>query len=59
MFLTGLGALLIFGGLLYMLRATIWRGPLAVGLHLDRFAARWNRLAGAWDSLGSHRTGRE
>ncbi|MCK1734891.1 hypothetical protein IVA79_13170 [Bradyrhizobium sp. 138] len=29
MFLTGLGALLIFGGLLYMLRATIWRGPLS------------------------------
>lgn len=29
MFLTGLGALLIFGGLLYMVRATIWRGPLS------------------------------
>ncbi|RXT41815.1 hypothetical protein [Bradyrhizobium betae] len=29
MFLTGLGALLIIGGLLYMLRATIWRGPLS------------------------------
>lgn len=29
MFLTGLGALLIFGGLLYMMRATIWRGPLS------------------------------
>lgn len=29
MFLTGLGALLIFGGLLYMARATIWRGPLS------------------------------
>ncbi|RTE91372.1 MULTISPECIES: hypothetical protein [Bradyrhizobium] len=29
MFLTGLGALLIFGGLLYMLRTTIWRGPLS------------------------------
>ena len=29
MFLTGLGALLIFGGLLYMARTTIWRGPLS------------------------------
>lgn len=29
MFLMGLGALLIFGGLLYMARATIWRGPLS------------------------------
>ena len=29
MFLTGLGALLVFGGLLYMVRATIWRGPLS------------------------------
>ena len=29
MFLTGLGALLIFGGLLYIVRATIWRGPLS------------------------------
>lgn len=29
MFLMELGALLIFGGLLYMVRATIWRGPLS------------------------------
>lgn len=29
MFLMGVGALLIFGGLLYMVRATIWRGPLS------------------------------
>lgn len=29
MFLMGLGAVLIFGGLLYMVRATIWRGPLS------------------------------
>ncbi|MET4391829.1 drug/metabolite transporter (DMT)-like permease [Bradyrhizobium sp. F1.4.3] len=29
MFLTGLGALLIFCGLLYIVRATIWRGPLS------------------------------
>jgi hypothetical protein len=29
MFLTGLGALLVLGGLLYMVRATIWRGSLS------------------------------
>lgn len=29
MVLMGLGALLILGGLLYMARATIWRGPLS------------------------------
>ena len=29
MFLIGLGALLVLGGLLYMVRATIWRGPLS------------------------------
>jgi len=29
MFLMGLGALLVLGGLMYMARATIWRGPLS------------------------------
>jgi hypothetical protein len=29
MFLMGLGALLVLGGLLYMVRATIWRGSLS------------------------------
>ncbi|MEH2505199.1 hypothetical protein V1290_004010 [Bradyrhizobium sp. AZCC 1578] len=29
MFLMGLGALLVIGGLLYMARTTIWRGPLS------------------------------
>ena len=29
MFLVGLGALLVLGGLLYMVRAAIWRGPLS------------------------------
>ena len=29
MFLMGLGALLVFGGVLYMARATIWRGSLS------------------------------
>jgi hypothetical protein len=29
MFLMGLGALLVLGGFLYMVRATIWRGSLS------------------------------
>lgn len=29
MFLMGLGALLVLGGILYMARAAIWRGPLS------------------------------
>jgi hypothetical protein len=29
MFLIVLGALLVLGGLLYIVRATIWRGPLS------------------------------
>jgi hypothetical protein len=29
MFLIGLGALLVLGGVLYMVRATIWRGSLS------------------------------
>jgi len=29
MFLMGLGALLVLGGILYMARATIWRGALS------------------------------
>jgi hypothetical protein len=29
MFLIGLGALLVFCGVLYMTRAAIWRGPLS------------------------------
>jgi hypothetical protein len=29
MFLIGLGALLVIGGILYMARAAIWRGPLS------------------------------
>jgi hypothetical protein len=29
MFLMGLGALLVFGGVLFMARAAIWRGPLS------------------------------
>jgi hypothetical protein len=29
MFLMALGALLVFGGILYMARTAIWRGPLS------------------------------
>jgi len=29
MMVIGLGALLVFGGVLYMVRAVIWRGPLS------------------------------
>ena len=29
MMVIGLGALLVFGGVLYMVRAAIWRGPLS------------------------------
>jgi hypothetical protein len=29
MMVIGLGALLVFGGVLYMIRAAIWRGPLS------------------------------
>ena len=29
MYLMGLGALLVLGGLLYMVRTAIWRGPLS------------------------------
>jgi hypothetical protein len=29
MFLIGLGALLVLGGILYMARTAIWRGPLS------------------------------
>jgi hypothetical protein len=29
MFLMGLGALLVLGGILYMARSAIWRGPLS------------------------------
>jgi hypothetical protein len=29
MFVIGLGALLVLGGVLYMIRTAIWRGPLS------------------------------
>ena len=42
MFLIGLGALLVLGGVLYMARATIWRGSLA-----GRLVTHWSRHAAA------------
>ena len=53
MFLMGLGALLVFGGVLYMARATIWRGSLS-GL----LATLWSRRRAAWASWDLERTGR-
>jgi hypothetical protein len=38
MFLIGLGALLVLGGVLYMARAAIWRGPLSGPDSPGRFA---------------------
>jgi hypothetical protein len=58
MFLIGLGALLVLGGILYMARAAIWRGPLAARIPPDRFATLWSRPGAACDSWGSERTGR-
>ena len=51
MMVIGLGALLVFGGVLYMVHAVIWRGsqaraPPAPG----RLAALWNRHGAAWGS---------
>ena len=58
MFLIGLGALLVLGGILYMARAAIWRGPLAARIPPGRFATLWSRHGAACDSWGSERTGR-
>jgi hypothetical protein len=55
MFLIGLGALLVLGGILYMARAAIWRGPLSGP---DSSRPLWSRHGAAWDSWGSERTGR-
>jgi len=38
MFLIGLGALLVLGGIRYVARAAIWRGPLAARIPPGRFA---------------------
>ena len=53
-----LGALLVFGGVLYMVRAVIWRGSLRARIPADRYAALWSRDGAAWDSWGSEQTGR-
>ena len=48
MFLIGLGALLVLGGILYTARAAIWRGshPLAARIPPGRFATVWSRHGG-------------
>jgi hypothetical protein len=50
MFLMGLGALLVLGGILHMARATIWRGPLSGRDPPNRFAALWSHHGAASDS---------
>ncbi len=58
MFLIGLGALLVLCGVLYMVRAVIWRGSLS-GPDSGRPVRRTLEPRGAaWDSWGSKRTGR-
>ena len=52
MFLIGLGALLVLGGILYMARAAIWGDPLAVPVPPGRLATLWSRHGAACDSLG-------
>jgi hypothetical protein len=58
MFLTGLGALLVLGGILYMARNAIWRGPLSGPDSSRPVATLWSRHGAAYDSWGSERTGR-
>jgi hypothetical protein len=43
MFLIGLGALLVLGGILYVARAAIWRGALSGPDSSGRFATLWSR----------------
>jgi hypothetical protein len=58
MFLIGLGALLVLGGILYMARARLFGGvPLAARIPPGRFAILWSRHGAACDSWGSERTG--
>jgi len=58
MFLIGLGALLVLGGISYMARAAIGGDPLAARIPPGRFATLWSRRGAACDSWGSERTGR-
>jgi len=48
MFLMGLGALLVLGGVLYMARSAIWRDRSAARVPPARFAALWSRHDAAW-----------
>jgi hypothetical protein len=47
MFLMGLGALLVLGGVLYMARAAIWRDRLAAQIPPGQFATLWSHRGGA------------
>jgi hypothetical protein len=53
-----LGALLVFGGVLYMVRAVIWRGSLSGPDSGRPVRGTWSRDGAAWDSWGSEQTGR-
>ncbi len=52
MFLVGLGAVLVLGGVLYMARSAISGGSLSGRVPPGRFAALWSRHDAAWDSWG-------
>jgi hypothetical protein len=58
MFLMGLGALLVIGGILYMARTAIWRGPLSGRDSSGPLAIRWSRHGAACGSWDSERIGR-
>jgi hypothetical protein len=57
MFLIGLGALLVLGGILYMASAPIWRGPLAARIPPGRFVTLTTArraILGARNELAGH-----
>jgi hypothetical protein len=58
MFLMGLGALLVLGGILYMAPVLFGVDRLVARNPPARFATLWGRHGAACDSWGSERTGR-
>jgi hypothetical protein len=59
MFLIGLGALLVLGGVLYKTQCHLAGDRLAARIPPGgRFAVLWSRHGAAWDSWGSERIGR-
>ena len=54
MFLIGLGALLVLGGIVYMARAAIWRGPLPAGSRHSGAATARRAILGARNELAGH-----